>query len=114
VNNWYDHTTLYILCLVCVAASTSVSPALKLKPSSPQFRPVSSLTFSMSSIKDSLAAEAVQDRVNELLLSSGITYKEYVLGFAFAVYGLETYLRLDYTYNDKDPVNHTCKPSFTI
>ncbi|KAI9290052.1 peptidase family M48-domain-containing protein [Umbelopsis sp. AD052] len=46
----------------------------------------------MSSIKDSLTAEAVQDRVNELLLSSGITYKEYVLGFAFAVYGLETYL----------------------
>ncbi|GAB5585559.1 zinc metalloprotease [Umbelopsis nana] len=46
----------------------------------------------MSSIKDSLTAEAVQDRVNELLLSSGITYKEYVLGFSFVIYGLETYL----------------------
>jgi hypothetical protein len=68
----------------------------------------------MSSIKDSLTAEAVQDRVNELLLSSGVTYKQYVLGFAFAVYGLETYLRLDYTYNDKDPVYPKRKPSLTI
>jgi hypothetical protein len=49
----------------------------------------------MSSIKDSLTATAVQDRVNELLLSSGITYKEYVLGFSFVVYGLETYLRFE-------------------
>lgn len=51
--------------------------------------------ISMSSIKDSLTATAVQDRVNELLLSSGITYKEYVLGFSFVVYGLETYLRFE-------------------
>jgi hypothetical protein len=52
------------------------------------------LNFSiMSSITDNLTAAAVQDRVNDLLLSTGITYKEYVLGFSFAVYGLETYLR---------------------
>lgn len=39
----------------------------------------------MSRIKDILTAAVVQDRVTDILLSTGITYEEYILGFFFAI-----------------------------
>jgi hypothetical protein len=38
-----------------------------------------------SALQEILTAAVVQDRVTEILLSTGITYEEYILGFFFAI-----------------------------